>query len=70
MKIINKGKFNIKSINNTPIPSVTLFNKGVKHCFQGIHNQNSNYLIRRVTAPATTGDATLVPDNVRQPPLI
>ena len=27
------------------------------------------YLSRRLTAPATTGDATLVPDNERQPPL-
>ena len=27
------------------------------------------YLTRRVTAPATTGDATLVPDRDRQPPL-
>ena len=27
------------------------------------------HLISKVTAPATTGDATLVPDSVRQPPL-
>lgn len=26
-------------------------------------------LAKRVTAPATTGDATLVPDNDRQPPV-
>lgn len=28
------------------------------------------YLSKSETAPATTGDATLVPDNERQPPLI
>jgi len=28
-----------------------------------------HYLSNRLTAPATTGDATLVPDNERHPPL-
>ena len=28
-----------------------------------------SYLSSKVTAPATTGDATLVPDSDRQPPL-
>jgi len=29
-----------------------------------------NYLANRVTAPATTGEATLVPERVRQLPLM
>lgn len=39
-----------------------------------IHSKLPNslnlYLSKRDTAPATTGDATLVPDKERQPPLI
>jgi hypothetical protein len=34
------------------------------------NNFKNNYLASRVTAPATTGDATLVPERVLQLPLI
>ena len=35
-----------------------------------INKKHKIYLSKRETAPATTGDATLVPDNERHPPLI
>lgn len=35
-----------------------------------INKKQKIYLSKRETAPATTGDATLVPDNERHPPLI
>lgn len=48
-------------INHDYTQTTRLFDVEVK--------QKNRYLIKRATAPATTGEATLVPDNERQSPL-
>lgn len=41
----------------------------VKNIKYVVINNTLTYLMRSVTAPATTGEATLVPDNDRHPNL-